>query len=94
MNWRIGFDDNVNVMTRKRENDSDVPTLKCLHPTCNVHHDKICGFSEGKQQGYTEDKWMMCRLQTNSIQHDDIRKQDHYSATNIRQRKTASLTCG
>jgi hypothetical protein len=59
-----------------------------------VHHDRIDGTdSQGKQQSYTVDKWMMCHLINKSIQKDDIKKEEYFK-TNIRRQHTASLTCG
>jgi len=40
--WRrVGWDDNVNVKTRTRINEPDIPTKKCLYPSCTVQHDRL-----------------------------------------------------
>jgi len=60
-----------------------------------VQHDRIAGNdSQGNEQSYTEDIWMMSHLLNESIKQDDIRKHKHYSKTDLEPRHTASLTCG
>ncbi len=63
MDWRVGWDDNVNVKQRKQEGQEDIATLDCLYPTCTKHHDKIGGNdSQGIQQSYAIDNLMMGHL--------------------------------
>jgi hypothetical protein len=60
-----------------------------------VQHDRIAGNdSQGNEQSYTVDIWMMSHLLNESIKQDDIRKHEHYSKTDLEPRHTASLTCG
>ena len=75
----MGWYDNVNVRTRKRKHEADIPTLECLYPNCNVHHDRLGGIdSQGEPQSYVIDEWMMCSLLNEIIKEDDIRKEEYF----------------
>jgi hypothetical protein len=63
MDWRVGWDDIVNVKQIKHEGQDDIATLDCLYPNCTKHHDKIGGNdSQGIQQSYAIDNLMMGHL--------------------------------
>jgi len=91
--WRVGWEDNPNTRTHRNDRKEYITTLKCLHPTCTMQHDKFGGKdSQGIHQSFEKDIITMSQLCKDYISSIDNKKKS--IKTLMKKRHRQSLTCG
>ena len=91
--WRKGWDEDGSLNKRKMGDGTDVLTKACLHPRCDIHHDRLPGTDRNfNQQSYVADKYKFTELLFESVQLSDS-KRDTSKKKKVPKHQLSS-TCG